>query len=133
MSSLSGKVRVSRRFQKADPSRFRHRRRRSRLKVTSARRPLHKFSSTWRRRSRDRQGAFTWTGPYGGGKSSLRWRSRSLAGAADKRRRSVAQRAVGVGRGWRDQTLLEERPQASLSRVVGRRRRPEAAILEAAD
>jgi len=130
MSSLSSKVKVGRRFQKA-------------VRVDSDLGDVlglegyvcpPSATQTLRRMSAQvadtAQGAFTWTGPYGGGKSSLALLLASLLGQ-DSLARSTAAKLFGSR--VADQILSKIGGKRVIVPVVGRRADPEAAILEAAD
>jgi hypothetical protein len=73
------------------------------------------------------QGAFTWTGPYGGGKSSLALALASLLGV-DPDRRAAAR--VAIGARVADQILARIGGQRTIIPIVGRRADAEAVILD---
>jgi hypothetical protein len=119
MNSLADKVRVNRRFQRS-------------IRVdtdiddavalegfTCPPSSAQALISMARQVSETGQGAFTWTGPYGSGKSSLAVALAALLGA-DKRRRSVAQAAVGSDAAGEIQTLLKV-GRKGMDRAAGRR------------
>lgn len=79
-----------------------------------------------------KQRAFTWTGPYGGGKSSLALATAVLAGGHTDGR-SVARKVLSVQRGGLvDQAFGTRKPWLVLP-VVGRRESVAAVIAEALD
>ena len=74
------------------------------------------------------QGAFTWTGPYGSGKSSLALVLAALLGT-DERRSVLARSLIGIKQATQLQKHLGR--NRFVAPVVGRRANPETAILEA--
>jgi hypothetical protein len=130
MSSLSNKVKVSRRFQKAirvDSDLGNVIALEGYVCPPSATQILNQMATQV---ADTGQGAFTWTGPYGGGKSSLALLLASLLGQ-DSAASSIAARLFGSKIAGR--ILSKIGGKRVVVPVVGRRADPEAAILEAAD
>ena len=78
-----------------------------------------------------KQGAFTWTGPYGSGKSSLVVAFSALLGA-DKSQREIAKKAIGLKESHKLLQLLPPmRDGWKVLPVIGRRANPAAVVREA--
>ena len=130
MSSLSATVRVSRRFQKAvrvDSDFGDVQALEGYVCPPSATQILKHMAAQIADTS---QGAFTWTGPYGGGKSSMALVLASLLG---RDRAVVATARTLIGPRVADQILSKIGGGRIVVPVVGRRVDPEAAILEVVD
>lgn len=130
MSALSSKVRVSRRFQKAvrvdsdygDPHALE-----GYVCPPSAVQILRHMAAQV---SETRQGAFTWTGPYGGGKSSLALLLGGLLSGDEGAR--IAARVI-VGARTADALISKIGGSRIVVPVVGRRADPGTAVLEAVE
>ena len=130
MSSLSSKVKVSRRFQKAvrvDSDYGDARALEGYVCSPSAVQILRHMAAQV---SETGQGAFTWTGPYGGGKSSLALLLGFLLNG-DESAGATARTIVGARTA--DAIVSKIGGGRIVIPVVGRRADPEAAILEAAE
>ena len=130
MSSLSSKVKVSRRFQKSvrvDSDYGDARALEGYVCPPSAIQILRNMAAQV---SETGQGAFTWTGPYGGGKSSLALLLGFLL--KDDESAGATARTI-VGARTADAIVSKIGGSRVVVPVVGRRADPEAAILEAAE